>query len=314
MISLMATGGGVYSSPVGLQGSLFFEKPVNKYQQYKFSTGVSGTVLELDGLVGIDSSENILFVSDDFKVARGKMEFGVTVSTLDRKGKVISKFVRPGSYTLERPPKVSPDGSVIALYYEPAEIGEAALALLLKSGKLLYYYRDPRSKIRSFDWTPNGNLIIGEGNSIYKVDFNVSAKKQLIRTFRNGHIWDTLSVSPDGRMIAFSMSPDLKIRGKGHYNLYLINVDGTGLRLLADNKDDDIHGAAWSPDGGYLAVTRGIDVHDNVRPCRGALYIVKATATGLTLDEKNADVISLVDRHGDLFCSNPAETPIWTSW
>ncbi len=51
-----------------------------------------------------------------------------------------------------------------------------------------------------------------------------------------------LSVSPDGRMIAFDSEGDL----------YLANADGAGLRRIADGVQD-IDLLSWSPDGRWLA-------------------------------------------------------------
>ncbi|WP_020410906.1 TolB family protein [Hahella ganghwensis] len=209
---------------------------------------------------------------------------------------------------------MSPDGSVIALYYEPEELGIPALVLVKRNGDTLRYYEDPGSDIRSFDWSPNGVLYIGEDDAIYQVDFHVGPEKQLLRKFTGSHVWDTLSVSPDGLQVVFSMSQGEFSRGNGDYDLFIMDADGSNLRLMIDHAEDDIHGAAWSPDGNYLAITRGIDVHDAIQPCRGALYVIKATATNLTLDEGSAEVTSLVDKYGETFCSNPASVPIWTGW
>ncbi|WP_020410908.1 TolB family protein [Hahella ganghwensis] len=297
----------------GLQGTLFFEKVVDDFRQFSFSSNTQGPAIELDGLVGVDEEENILFVKQRTEITGAAINFFIDVYTLDRNGKKLSVFSKPGSYTLERNPRVSPDGSVIALYYE-IEGGNAALALLKRDGTLLRSYDSSDGPIRSFDLTSDGKLIIGQGDSIYQVDFKVGITKQLLRRFPGSDIWDTLSVSPDGSQIVFSMSQKGLTRGRGDFDLYSMNIDGTGLRTLVDNESDDIHGAAWSPDGKYLAITRGIDVHDAIQPCRGALYIINATASNLTLEESSTDVTSLVDEYGKLFCSNPAETPIWTNW
>ncbi|WP_431686628.1 TolB family protein [Hahella sp. NBU794] len=312
--SSSSDGDGSPGGSTGLEGTLIFEKVVNKIHQYNLATNEAKEVLELDGVIGVDESQNLIFVEDDFQVEGDGVNFRVTTHTMDRNGNVISSFVKPGSFTLDVDPKVSPDGSVIAMYYEPENLGIPALVLVNRNGDTLRYYEDQHSHIRAFDWSPSGVLYIAEDDSIYKVDFQVGPGKQLVRKFNNSHVWDTLSISPNGMQVAFSMSQTSMTRGSGYFDLYVMNVDGTNLRVMVNNEEHDIHGAAWSPDGKHLAITRGIDVHDAIQPCRGALYIIKATAANLTLDENSPDVISLVDTLGDRFCSNPASVPIWADW
>ena len=52
--------------------------------------------------------------------------------------------------------------------------------------------------------------------------------------------------SPDGNQILFVSNRD------GNYNLYVINVDGTGLRRLTSHRAAD-HNPCWSPDGSKIA-------------------------------------------------------------
>ncbi len=72
--------------------------------------------------------------------------------------------------------------------------------------------------------------------------------------------------SPDGRRIAFVSRRE----GKA---LYVMNADGSGLRLVARVKQLTI--PAWSPDGRRIAFQGGHDVHS------GAVYVVNADGTGL---------------------------------
>jgi acylaminoacyl-peptidase len=60
-------------------------------------------------------------------------------------------------------------------------------------------------------------------------------------------------VSPDGDMIAF-LGYDEEYQGYQVTNLYVMNRDGSGRRLLAPNLDRDIQGPVWSRDGGGLYV------------------------------------------------------------
>ena len=61
-----------------------------------------------------------------------------------------------------------------------------------------------------------------------------------------GRVVAGVAVSPDGRRVAFPVQ-----RGE-HVQLYIMNVDGTGVEKLADELD--VRGApAWSPNGQWIA-------------------------------------------------------------
>ena len=53
------------------------------------------------------------------------------------------------------------------------------------------------------------------------------------------------SFSPDGTRIAFSG------RDEGRFDIFVINIDGSGLRRLTQNVGDD-EDPTWSPDGNHI--------------------------------------------------------------
>jgi hypothetical protein len=65
--------------------------------------------------------------------------------------------------------------------------------------------------------------------------------------------------SPDGNRLAFT-----SIRDNGSYGVYVVNVDGTGIRKVVDGR-----GPAWSPDGTRIAYEGG-----------QSIYVVNADGTG----------------------------------
>jgi Tol biopolymer transport system component len=82
--------------------------------------------------------------------------------------------------------------------------------------------------------------------------------------------------APDGRRLAFTSFQPLPGGGQSR-RIYVVNADGSGLRLLTAGPLADNSGIfgemdpAWSPDGARLAFVRG-----------GDLYAVQADGSGLT--------------------------------
>jgi Tol biopolymer transport system component len=79
------------------------------------------------------------------------------------------------------------------------------------------------------------------------------------------------AVSPDGTHIAFSSFRD------GNFSIYIIEVDGQGLRRLTYSSSNDSE-PAWSPDGSKIAFVRGYDGTDggyaNLSSCGSEIYVV----------------------------------------
>ena len=77
---------------------------------------------------------------------------------------------------------------------------------------------------------------------------------------------DYPALSPDGTKIAFSSTRD------GNYEIYLINVDGTGVVRLTNDPGGDIM-PAWSPTGTQLVYVR-------IATGSGAQQIIRMNADG----------------------------------
>ncbi len=95
--------------------------------------------------------------------------------------------------------------------------------------------------------------IVYESNENGTYDLNImspdaSWKKKLTDTTDRNEMYP--KVSPDGRLIAFTVDT-----GEGRTrkrDMYLMNIDGSGVRLLSENSREH----CWSPDGKFIAFVK----------------------------------------------------------
>ncbi|MEN3011151.1 MAG: PKD domain-containing protein [Candidatus Bipolaricaulaceae bacterium] len=82
-----------------------------------------------------------------------------------------------------------------------------------------------------------------ENTEIFVVDIQTKSIRQL--TFSKGQDI-TPRWSPDGTKISFATNRD------GNWEIYTMNVDGSGLKNLTNNDKSDDQWPSWSPDGQYI--------------------------------------------------------------
>ncbi|AFZ69732.1 PD40 domain-containing protein [Deinococcus peraridilitoris] len=118
-----------------------------------------------------------------------------------------------------------------------------------RMGAPLVKITDGRSRIRGLAWLPDGSGFVysaeevveyevGRSN-IFRYDF-ASRKSSRVTNLPNEYAGQ-LSVSPDGRMIAFDRSRGREIDGTT--SVWRVTMDGSGLTLLAN----DAFAPAWKP-------------------------------------------------------------------
>ena len=102
----------------------------------------------------------------------------------------------------------------------------------------------------SLDVTPDGKRLVFDAlGDIFIADMTGGQATALTQDFA----WNIHpSVSPDGKKVAF-----ISDRG-GLSNVWVMNIDGTGLEQITKEKKNLIHAPKWSPDGQYIVVTKGI--------------------------------------------------------
>jgi Tol biopolymer transport system component len=128
---------------------------------------------------------------------------------------------------------------------------------------------------RNPDWSPDGTRIAFASQingGIYTMKPDGSDVTKVPNTMPRDR---QPSWSPDGRQLAFARV-DL---AAGLYDIYKINVDGTGITRLTTSTTTEAPSPAWSPDGQRIVfVTIGDPVHGSERK----LTVMNADGTGQT--------------------------------
>ena len=168
-------------------------------------------------------------------------------------------------------PSVSPDGSRVAytIYISKPGTGSASLEIVTAnpdgSDRLIITENDTLDMNPA--WSPDGTQIAFVTSSQSKGPFGInvmaadgSDSQPLVtpEDLENDIIWVRPAWSPDGGRIAFvtqnldggrSASAAKNLEGEG--SIYVVEVDGSGLRRLTDHGYTSM--PTWSPDGGSLA-------------------------------------------------------------
>ena len=120
-------------------------------------------------------------------------------------------------------------------------------ALPLKPTRKIAFTTDEGTWI-SLDVSPDGKTLIFDLlGDLYVLPIGGGEAKRIT----SGMAWDCMPRwSPDGKVIAFISDRN------GNDNLWTVNPDGTGLKIVTKETDFTLSSPAWTPDGEYLVARR----------------------------------------------------------
>ncbi len=152
---------------------------------------------------------------------------------------------------------LSRDRQYIALFRRSISTN-SQLEIRNRSGALISYSKLDR---RDFTWLPDGSIIYGVGRSLYftspysaQVEYVLTLSEGLQGTVRQ------IAVSPDATRLFFTMEGPRKGGSFEYIKPYIMNIDGTNIRLLATTPDNSPlvgDASTWSADGQWILLREG---------------------------------------------------------
>jgi len=146
---------------------------------------------------------------------------------------------------IDSKPSWSPDGSQIA--FRTNRDGQDEIYVMDADGACQHDITNSAVDDRSPAWSPDGSRIAfdhffgGRTQDIATMRPDGSGLTRLTTDQGEYPAW-----SPDGKRLAFASARD------GDYDIYVMNVDGTGQRSVTVSAGYDMY-PAWSPDGAWIA-------------------------------------------------------------
>lgn len=231
----------------GQTGLIYIEPPTG-FAEIDVATGIAVHIRAYgSGRPSADGSEFVTIVSDD-NAMLDEEAHSTELVIYGRDGRAVQRFGRPD---FMYGPRLSHDRQRVAFEYHSIDAGDDGgvdiLNITDRNGEVLARYIGASW----WEWAADGSLFVAAGDTIYTVPAAFGDPTPL-KQFPGDAPTD-LSLSPDGSQLAFGLGE----RGLLENHVYVMNVDGTGVRqLTTSNLNED--SPAWSPDGSAIAVRQGI--------------------------------------------------------
>lgn len=173
-------------------------------------------------------------------------------------------------------PTWSPDGAEIVF---ATHEGIGTLHLMdADGGNLTVLKKDYTSSTRPA-WSPDGEKI-AYGGSLFIMIFDirtgkVEAVRMPVHGLSGSRIHD-VAWSPDGHQLAFAAKIIDQAGNSQARDVYVMNVDGTGLQQLTEHRAED-DAPAWSPDGQKIAFVS----YRNRNVLEGGIFLMNADGSNI---------------------------------
>jgi Tol biopolymer transport system component len=120
--------------------------------------------------------------------------------------------------------------------------------------------RSPRMNDWGPAWSPDGRLIaFNSATELHVMRPDGRRMRRIVRIEAEYPDW-----SPDGKRLAFMSMQPHATGSDPNYDVYVVGIDGSGLRRLTDWPGED-GWPAWSPDGRLIAYTTSQDSEGQYR-------------------------------------------------
>ncbi len=181
-------------------------------------------------------------------------------------------------------PQVARDGLVV---FQSNRVGGSKLFVARLDGSELRQLTSGPGEDVTPVWSPDGSQVMFASTRGGDEDvWIVRRDGQELRNLTNHPAGDSHpSWSPDGRRVVFCST-----RGDGENDdIYVVNVDGTGLRRLTDNGPDWDTFPSFSPDGSKILFRRLFRVRSGGELLTNSeIFVMNSDGTGVINLSKNA--------------------------
>jgi hypothetical protein len=257
--------------------------------------------------VAVFSAKPVTNSNTDFVVlSSGGVDYGSEIALQDYNGNYLGQLHISAEVFVAT---MSQDRQYVAVFKEASNYTVADYRFAIydwNSGALIDY---KELTIRQLLWLQDNRLLYAEGRTFHitrpastETDYTMSLPDPG-GEMHAGEIGD-IALSPDGSQMAFTIgvpaSTEHGVQDANNHRLYMSNIDGTNLHLVATKADDpgdnsDYYGGprvatpAWSPDGRWLYVREGyVDVnpigeHVDTSGYLGDMYVLPTEDMGKVL-------------------------------